>query len=62
MPQTDPDLLMGLVGELNAQNLVHALGSPAMRDPEYGNYPIEVTPMGARFVERILRPGSAHAV
>ena len=50
----DPDLLMGLVGELNAHNLVHLTGAPAARTPEYGNYPIELTPLGIRFVERLL--------
>lgn len=59
MPEIDPHFLMGLVGELNAQNLLHLLGSPSVRTPEYGNYPIELTPHGARFVERLLRRSGA---
>lgn len=55
MPKTTPDLLMGLVGELNALNLLHVAGIPSIREPEYANYPIELTALGARFVARLLR-------
>ncbi len=54
LPETDPHLLMGLVGELGAMNLFHLLGSPSVRTADYGNYPIEVTPLGFRFVEHVL--------
>ena len=53
-PEMDPSLLMGLVGELNSVNLLHLLGSPGARTADYANYPIELTPMGARFVKHIL--------
>lgn len=47
-------LLMGLVGELDTLNLVHRAGVPNIRTPNYGNYPLEVTPLGARFARRLL--------
>ena len=50
-----PDLLMGLLGELNSFNLVHLTGSPSMRSENYANYPIELTPLGVRFAEQILQ-------
>ena len=40
--------------ELNALHLVHLLGAPTVRTPDYGNYPIEFTELGARFVVHIL--------
>jgi len=51
---SDADLLMGLVGELSAMNLLHMTGAPGVRTANYGNYPIELTPLGVRFVERVL--------
>ena len=51
----DPSLLMGLLGELNAANLVHLPGVPTIRTPDFGNYPVELTALGIRFVERILK-------
>lgn len=54
MVGVSPELLMGLVGELSGMNLVHLAGVPAIRSPEYANYPIELTPLGIRFVERLL--------
>jgi len=48
------DLVMGLVGELSAMNLVHLAGVPGIRTAEYANYPIELTPLGVRFVRRLL--------
>lgn len=50
----DTSLLMGLVSELNAGNLVHIAQAPAVRSPNFGNYPVELTTLGIRFVERIL--------
>jgi hypothetical protein len=62
-PEMDADLLLGLFGELNGYNLVHLLGVPSARlgdaDKKYGNYPIETTPLGYRFVNQILEPGAA---
>lgn len=54
LPDSPPDLLMGLVGELNSMNLVHLAGVPGIRTSHYGNYPIELTPLGVRFVRHIL--------
>ena len=49
-----PSLLMGLVGELDGHNLIHRAGVPSIRTPDYGNYSLEVTPLGARFAKRLL--------
>lgn len=51
----DTHLLMGLLGELHALNLVHIPGAPQIRTPKYGNYDIELTPLGARFVKSLLK-------
>jgi hypothetical protein len=48
-PQIDPELVMGLVGELDARRLLH-LRVPAFRTQGYGNYQVELTPLGQRFV------------
>lgn len=53
-PEQDPSFVMALVGELNAFNLLHIPGAPTVRTPHYGNYPVELTPLGVLFVERIL--------
>jgi len=55
--ETDRHLLMGLVGELNGCNLLHIRSLPSVttEGDDYGNYPIEVTPLGVRFVDRLLR-------
>lgn len=50
----DPSLLMGLLGELNAANLIHLPGVPTVRTPDFGNYPVELTALGIRFVEKVL--------
>lgn len=55
MKEVDPSLLMGLLGELNAGNLIHLPGVPTIRTPDFGNYPIELTALGIRFVERVLK-------
>jgi hypothetical protein len=49
-----PELTMGLLGELNSLHLVHLPGSPGVRTPDYGNYPVEFTELGARFIVHIL--------
>ncbi len=54
MPDQSPDLLMGLVGELSTMNLLHLAGVPSVRTTEYGNYPLELTPLGIRFVTRLV--------
>lgn len=55
MRAMDPSLLMGLLSELNAANLIHLPGVPAVRTPDFGNYPVELTALGIRFVERVLK-------
>ena len=50
----DLSLLMGLLSELNSCNLLRIEGTPAIAMPEYGNYPVTITPLGARFVERFI--------
>jgi hypothetical protein len=50
----DLSLLMGLVSELNSYNLLRIEGTPAIAMPQYGNYPLTLTPLGARFVERFI--------
>lgn len=48
------DLIMGLLEELNSFHLIHLTGAPSARTPSYGNYPIEVPPIGFRFATYIL--------
>ncbi len=50
----DLSLLMGLLSELNSYNLLRIEGAPAIAMPEFGNYPVTLTPLGARFVERFI--------
>jgi hypothetical protein len=52
----DSYLLLGLVGELNTVNFIHQPTLPNIRDESnlYGNYPLELTPLGVRFVERMM--------
>jgi len=50
-----PSLLMGLIGELDSANLLHRKGTPTITAGAYGNYPIELTPLGVRFVNFILK-------
>ncbi len=51
----EPPLLLGLVGELNVYNLLHLRGFQGIRTSDYGNYPIEVTPLALRFADRLLQ-------
>jgi len=53
-PEYEPTFLMGLVGECNAYNLLHILGIPQIKTNEYGNYPIELTRFGQRFIKTIM--------
>jgi hypothetical protein len=52
--QFEPALLMGLVAELNALNLLRAEGRPSIPTSQYGNYPLSLTALGNRFVQRFL--------
>ncbi len=56
-----PSLLMGLIGELDRFNLMHRAGVPGIRAPDYENYQLEVTPIGARFAEYLLTATAASA-
>lgn len=47
-------LQMGFIGELNSYNLLRIEGRPAIVTAEYGNYPLTLTPLGLRFVERFI--------
>lgn len=50
----DPSLLMGLIGELDSFNLLHRKGIPEIPTPDYGNYPLELTRLGLRFVHFLM--------
>jgi hypothetical protein len=54
LPSLSTSLLMGLIGELDSFNLIHRAGVPGVRTPDYGNYSLEVTPLGARFAKHLL--------
>lgn len=54
IPAISPFLLMGLVGELDAANLLHRSNTPTIKTTNYGNYPIELTPIGTRFAKYLL--------
>jgi hypothetical protein len=51
--QMDASLLMSLVSELNALNLL-TLDIPPIKISEYGNYALELSPIGKRFVEQFI--------
>jgi hypothetical protein len=55
-PQMGVSLLMSLATELDSLNLIHIV-EPGIRTPNYGNYAIELTPIGTRFVDRFLNGG-----
>jgi hypothetical protein len=50
----DLSLLTGLVSELNSYNLLRIEGRPSIATSQYGNYPLTLTPLGARFVDRFI--------
>lgn len=50
----EPDLLMGLVAELNNFNLLHLSGDPSVRMRFFDNSPIEFTSLGKNFVVHLL--------
>lgn len=53
LAQMDSALVMSLVSELRAFNLIH-VQEPSIRMPNYANYLIELTPIGRRFIERFI--------
>lgn len=55
LPEFEPGLIMGLLGELNSFHLVHLTDTPSVRTENYGNYPIELPPIGAKFAQNVLR-------
>ena len=55
LPQFQPSLVMGLVGELDSMNLLHRAGVPGVRTHHYGNYTIELTTIGLKFVLLLLK-------
>ena len=60
----DAWLLMGLVSELAVFNLLRVETSPAISTPQFGNYPLHLTPLGKRFIVHFIEgniPGSADA-
>lgn len=57
-PDYYPSLLMGLVGELDALNLLHKAGTPTIRTANYANYPIELTVHGIKFIISLLEPSA----
>ena len=50
----EPSLVMSLLSELRSMNLV-AIQEPGIRTADYGNYLIELTPIGRRFIERFIQ-------
>jgi len=55
VPEIEPDLLMGLLGELNSFHLVFVNPTPGVRMISYQNSPVELPPIGARFAKYILQ-------
>ena len=54
LPKHSPHLLMGLVAELDRANLLHCRDVPPIKTPDYGNYPVELTPLGKQFAQFLL--------
>ena len=56
MPDTDPALLMGLVGELDTFNLIHKLGDEGLhlKRTDYESYQLWLTSLGIHFVIHLL--------
>ncbi|MBV9553705.1 MAG: hypothetical protein JO032_13050, partial [Alphaproteobacteria bacterium] len=53
LPQIDVSLLMSFARELDSLNLIHIV-EPGIRTANYGNYALELTPIGVRFFDRFL--------
>ena len=51
-----PDLLMGLVAELESAHLLCRTDTPAIKTDDYGNYPLEVTGLGMEFAKFLAAP------
>lgn len=54
LPQHDPSLLMGLIGELDRFNLVLRREPPSIHREGYLDYSVTLTPLGVRFCEHVL--------
>ena len=53
IPEYSPELLMGLVAELDRANLLHRV-SASIQMPHYGNHQVKLTPLGERFSQFLL--------
>ena len=51
-----PDLLMGLVAELDSAHLLCRTDIPAIKTDDYGNYPLEITELGTEFARFLTEP------
>lgn len=60
-PEVDPSLVLGLVAELTALNLLAHPQLPSIRTENSTNVPIELTPLGNRFITHILSPGAPYS-
>jgi hypothetical protein len=60
-PGFDPSLVMSLVSELSALNLVR-IQEGGIRMPDHSEILIEVTPIGVRLVERFIEGKTCRAV
>ncbi|MCY3829855.1 MAG: hypothetical protein OXF89_12030 [Rhodospirillaceae bacterium] len=55
LPQHSPELLLGLVAELDGANLLHRGNTPMIELGHYENYPVTLTPLGLRFARFLLQ-------
>ena len=53
-PKHSPDLLMGLILELDKVNLLRCRDVPPIKMPNYLNYPVNLTQLGMRFAKFLL--------
>ena len=53
-PQYSPDLLMGLIAELDRANLLHRGSASGIETSNYENIPVGITPPGTRFARFLL--------
>lgn len=53
LPNMDPQLIMGLIAELRALNLLN-ITEGLIQSPVFEAYQIRVTPLGSRFAERFI--------
>ncbi len=53
-PQYSPDLLLGLISELDRANLLHRGSASGMEKLNYENIPVRITPLGKRFARFLL--------